>query len=1141
MEKLFSIGKVLLNKDGTPKIDPLTSKTIVSYSNDHIMSFARAWTGFDLQPARGNIEVHGVTNLVDPMRIIPEWRDIFPKINLSGGFIGDGYPLCVDMPDQFFLRKGAKYRLLGTSSTSELQSHPEENVDPHSISLHLSKNSLLYYWLCKPHRRRKDSDKCRLRKEVILGNNVPCMGQECNLDTVRLVQVAEGIFFEYIDPPCVRLPYYDSPKKISLKHNSQVMCEDPRSITASEACCERDLPIDRNCEYVGEQMSFKRAKDRCELIGKSMCKKGRPPQSCTSGCCSSFKNYLWKEGTCKLQVKINHLGLIALVQEPEISYDRIRADFNSDTNNFFPVYWADKFPSLSNNCGNGTCQIIGESCLCEIEVIESSVFNAMPNSTDDILSQLFIGSFNPDVFKGAYDESPLHRSGNVRVYFENGSPFNKNTVFELDSQSGMRYYKNIKSIVRILNSLGGSTDFSFRNPPHFMNLAQPEIRDAQYETDAVLDNYFYHPNTAPFLANLLIQRFGISNPSKRYVEEVANAFSTGTYRGRLGQKDSVPLAKKKIKYFEKYKPSTFGNDNYGDLQATIAAIILDREARSSVVKADPTTGSLREPLLKFLGLMKSMEFKTFEDYSEIEMLNEVATKIGEMAHEAETVFSFFQQDFATSGPVLEADLVAPEGQRYDTTTIVGLLNGMYSLVKYGLTSCFQGLGQRNAYARNCEMQEGDFSKARGMLTYLPSNPDNAESVVNELATLLTGGRLNQISRELIQKEYTRARDKESGLRLAQQLLVTMPEFHSTNSMDIGHERLEKSKFKKQRNTSSYKSVTYLFLGGGLDSYNLLVPHSECKSKDMYAEYLSVRGEAGIPKDRLLQIGTGGEFQVCDSFGIHPKLPILESLYTDGDALIFANTGVLDAPVTRENGSIKTRTHLFAHDSQTKEAQQIDPNQEQVGTGVLGRIGDLLMMKGYNSGSYAMEDDRTVLTGGGSEFSNVYSLKTLNPFNQRSSSSKMSSLIFDMNSGHTSRSGIFGRTWSGLIKQSLLQNEEMLNTLGDVHNQGNFSDTNLGNQLNTISNIIRKRSVLENNRQFFMARKGGFDTHSDLHNVLDSNLSEINDALTSFVKEMKLQGIWDNVLLIVASEFGRALRPNNGGGSDHGWGKNLHFS
>ena len=91
----------MLHPDGTPQYDE-NGKAILSYTNDGaIMSFARAWTGFDWQQGRGNVEETSWSgNRHDPMKIQSDWRDKFPKTDMTGGYIGDGYPLCVDLPDK---------------------------------------------------------------------------------------------------------------------------------------------------------------------------------------------------------------------------------------------------------------------------------------------------------------------------------------------------------------------------------------------------------------------------------------------------------------------------------------------------------------------------------------------------------------------------------------------------------------------------------------------------------------------------------------------------------------------------------------------------------------------------------------------------------------------------------------------------------------------------------------------------------------------------------------------------------------------------------------------------------------------------------------------------------------------------------
>ena len=116
--QLFTIGLWKLNSDGTAELDE-AGERVQTYDNDDIMAFARVWTGFDRQAARGNVEARNGArspNIIDPMRIRPAWRDVFPKSDLEGGYLGDGYALCTDLPADAFLRSGARYIYKGAIS-----------------------------------------------------------------------------------------------------------------------------------------------------------------------------------------------------------------------------------------------------------------------------------------------------------------------------------------------------------------------------------------------------------------------------------------------------------------------------------------------------------------------------------------------------------------------------------------------------------------------------------------------------------------------------------------------------------------------------------------------------------------------------------------------------------------------------------------------------------------------------------------------------------------------------------------------------------------------------------------------------------------------------------------------------------------
>jgi cullin-associated NEDD8-dissociated protein 1 len=150
-------------------------------------------------------------------------------------------------------------------------------------------------------------------------------------------------------------------------------------------------------------------------------------------------------------------------------------------------------------------------------------------------------------------------------------------------------------------------------------IGETNARDAHYETSAILDHYFYHESTAPFVCIRLIQRFGISNPSPRYVAACSEAFKTGTYTSGTVE---------------------FGTGEYGDLEAAAAAVSLDREATSPVLDMEPGAGSLREPLMKIIALMRNLEY-THAPRETFAELWRTQNRISQEAYEFPSVFSFF--------------------------------------------------------------------------------------------------------------------------------------------------------------------------------------------------------------------------------------------------------------------------------------------------------------------------------------------------------------------------------------------------------------------------------------------------------------------------------------------------------------------
>lgn len=75
------------------------------------------------------------------------------------------------------------------------------------------------------------------------------------------------------------------------------------------------------------------------------------------------------------------------------------------------------------------------------------------------------------------------------------------------------------------------------------------------------------------------------------------------------------------------------------------------------------------------------------------------------------------------------------------------------------------------------------------------------------------------------------------------------------------------------------------------------------------------------------------------------------------------------------------------------------------------------------------------------------------------------------------------------------------------------------------------------QQYDCIARQGFDTHSDVEEILKVKFAELNGGIDAFSREMKAISLWNNVTIIQTSDFARTLNPNGGNGTDHAWGGN----
>ncbi len=161
-------------------------------------------------------------------------------------------------------------------------------------------------------------------------------------------------------------------------------------------------------------------------------------------------------------------------------------------------------------------------------------------------------------------------------------------------------------------------------------------------------------------------------------------------------------------------------------------------------------------------------------------------------------------------------------------------NGLCNLFVSSLTSCHGGFGSQ----RLCNVNSNSKNRRNlldGKLTYVvpkgsvTRRDDYADIVVDNLATMLTSGRLSNYHKDITKQVYLSGSNDLESLKLAQQLILLSPEFHQTGLVEEAGERRPfmppATKVCKE-----YKAVVHILLKGGCDSFNLLVPHSQCRGK-----------------------------------------------------------------------------------------------------------------------------------------------------------------------------------------------------------------------------------------------------------------------------------------------------------------------
>ena len=330
----------------------------------------------------------------------------------------------------------------------------------------------------------------------------------------------------------------------------------------------------------------------------------------------------------------------------------------------------------------------------------------------------------------------------------------------------------------------------------------------------------------------------------------------------------------------------------------------------------------------------------------------------------------------------------------------------------------------------------------------------------------------------------------------------------------------------------YKALVNVFLFGGNDGYNMLVPTTQSK----YDSYSAARLNLAVPQNQLLALN--GIADDGAAYGAHPSCAELKDLFNSNKAALMSNVGSLTFPTVRADYlADRVPPRLFSHNDQQDQWQTAHPDVNDP-TGWAGRIADVL--SGANGSSELPLNvsiaGANLLQRGTS--TNAFSLSAsgaqqLNQLAATGGSANLRSSfdqILALNNSH-----IFERSYSDTLDRGIRLNALLDTALksAPAFTTAFPANNSLAAQLQTVAKLISIRDTLGAKRQIFFVSLGGFDTHDAQaadHPVLLQRLSQALQAFYSATVEL---GIDSRVTSFTSSDFGRSLTIN-GNGTDHGW-------
>jgi uncharacterized protein (DUF1501 family) len=298
-----------------------------------------------------------------------------------------------------------------------------------------------------------------------------------------------------------------------------------------------------------------------------------------------------------------------------------------------------------------------------------------------------------------------------------------------------------------------------------------------------------------------------------------------------------------------------------------------------------------------------------------------------------------------------------------------------------------------------------------------------------------------------------------------------------------------------------KVVVILQLSGGNDGLNTVIP----VRNDLYYK---ARPRLGIVKDKALLL--------TDEVGLNPALTGFKELYDDGSLSIINSVGYPNPD----------RSHFRSMDIWQTASQ----SSEYWSNGWVGRYLDA-QCSGCDKPTQAIEiDDILSLAMKGDH---IKGIAVKDP--RRLYGTANEKFFKEVMKNHTDEPGEQPADYLYKTMAETLSSADYIFQQSKMHpSKGDYPKTDLGNSMKTIASLIYS----EINTKVYYVSLGSFDTHINQEGQQQRLFTEMNDAVKAFVKDLKTNNRFDDVMLFTFSEFGRRVQQNASNGTDHGTANNM---